>query len=1191
MATRLYLSRLAAPISPALQAGWEQNTSSPARSKLLKAKSASDSFATQASPSTAGTSGHDWFMRQFVSDVIDTGTVFATTDSVEGYILVEESGTGMNAAAQIAVYVVSEDGATLRATLKQQHALGAVASEFSTTPTNRRFPHASDDLLLDANYTTVAGDRLVIEVGFRKFSASTTFATYDFGAPSSGTDLAANQTGTTQGVPWLEFSNTIPIADPPQEIAPGIATSTPTAPGPALSNATPQPLAPGVATSTPQAFGPSFAVPPLELAPGVATSAPQAFGPSIANEVTWESDLSSPITFGPATVDPEDSSTIPAELVLTFPTPDDLEGVLFDVRLSLYVTADHPSASADASKNITRLDTIQIESPSGGEEWIEVFGAETGPFVPYGASLGEGPEEENRVRFTDEGLIVISEQEDPPYVGDYLPDGDPHDWLDPPLENRFRAIFAAVDAIGVWRVTLRWLGLGSGNTLTVQAATLTLVGVSSDTPPPTVVAPGIAASTPQVFGPALAGSPPEAAPAMDSDPIPVPVGEDFTTAWSSAEMVGTDRARMIVEVQRGRWNRGYREIEEKDAIDAIIPGEERLTPWMAWWDADEPWQGLTGVLRCEVQQSFGENGQVIATLEVDNTRLKEVAGIGGTYHLFERGYLSPDRGYTTDRGVAGGPATEWEGRLNRMTKIRVWQGYGDPQLVGDEMPEDGGTNGGWAFIGQIDDLDTDSMPDRVVITARTGQTLTDERLFGWNKSKQLDDPITFADRAEADEITLVGHAADASSSLPDALPSAVSDNGRNTWWVSSGHTTPGNTEWVEIKIPPGRYSDFILQPLFPGMEVYIGLNVTGYFEVDGEIGGADGWQTLPTGSGTVPGAHGGWDYLRKIDSASWNQMTRKLGAEFFVANEATLRIGFRNLYRPLDTIGDYAAGVTRLRARRRRTSELALTQDWIFVDDASDVVRTVLRWAGYQDTAIETTGTPLKGHATFNRGTFLIDIINAVTEKTGYNFFMAPPIDGDSWALPVFRYTSARSKPLSIQEVTEDDLLTDVAFKQTDEPLAYIIRVRGKEKASGKLLGGDSAHRIMAVYRPPWSYRLDEDGPDRLAGVLKHVIHTDPALRSVDECQVAARLIALAEALGSLHAVITTPGHYVYTLDDQIGVTDTGSSINSRLWIAERSTEFITSAEETHWTATLSGPLLDTPDIVALLAELEDYGA
>lgn len=551
---------------------------------------------------------------------------------------------------------------------------------------------------------------------------------------------------------------------------------------------------------------------------------------------------------------------------------------------------------------------------------------------------------------------------------------------------------------------------------TPTAYTVTLVPVH-------ILTPGAATSTPTAGDVVLTGEPIPPIPDEGrprTTPPPVPAA--FRAAWQSRQTIGTLKPQMVVEIRRGRWQRGTFELADvDDQVNADIPDETRAKPWLCYWEPAEDWVEVPGVGEAVISSSFDQNGLPTARVTVENTRLSEQTGSTGMqYHTIERGYLAPERGYDDpDRGLAGGTANEWQGRLSRMAQIRIWQGYGAPDRDEDgAMPTLGGNTGGWAFVGFIDDVDLTDLPDRAVVTARCGQQLTDQLLFGWNKSKQLKDPVTF-----------------------DATSKATGKR-------------------------------------------------------------------------------------------------------------------------------------------------------WVDADDFSDVVRVVLRWAGYLGWDVEDTGVTDFGHRTFGRDSFLIDVIKTVEDETGFVFFFGQAPDGESPGLPVFRREATLiADPDLLFEATEDDFLTAVDSKESTEDLRYIIRVRGKEdEDDGRPLGGDSTNRLMAVYRPPWSYQPHEGGDDRLAGEIRHGFLQRNDLKTIEACEVMARLIALREAQVSTTATVTVPGHFALALDQVIGVEDSATAINSRLWITQFESTFQTGTE-THWTSQITGALLDTADVKAIVDQIGEIVA
>ncbi len=658
----------------------------------------------------------------------------------------------------------------------------------------------------------------------------------------------------------------------------------------------------------------------------------------------------------------------------------------------------------------------------------------------------------------------------------------------------------------------------------------------------------------------------------------------FKDVWRTKSYVGARRPMMVVQVRSGNFRRAYRAWDEP-FVNATIPGETKTMPWYPIFTELGAWTDVPNVLSCDFNQDFEQNGISVATVALDNVGFAPMTGpFGDLYHAISRGFLSPARGYDPPtRPASGLSPNEWYDVLTEQRNIRIWQGYGPPQLDGGEMPQSGGANGAWVFNGLIDDVDIDSDPARLTFTARMAKTLTDGRVFGWNKSKQLLDPVVFADRLEADDIQDVGEGAAASSVLSSEYPASnvLDDDGTDrTYWYSQEHSTATVTEWVEIRIPSGRYQSVVLE-CDPGMEAYIGVFVRAFGPddpalVDGEPE-PDGFATV--GEGEVPGTYGGWPYVKKVDSTASGRTLIELGHSIVTANDSVVRVAFRNLANGSTT--DYRARVRSFRARRRERSEAAIEQEWILVDDLADVVRVALRWAGFTEWEVEDVGTSVKGKMLFNRASYLIDIIKRCTELTGFVFFVADPVDGESLGVPVFRRNAALQRGLQLTEVRGTDLLTGLRTKRSEESLPYIIRVRGKTKRTGSTLGGDTARRIMAVYRPPWT----ED--NTLGGVIKHVTHTDPALRTLLECQIGAYFIAIAGCLKAFTATAEMPGAPFIELDHQVGLMDTATGVNTRLWVVSRTTRFI-AGERTSWVTTLQGALIDNPDLIALIAEIDD---
>lgn len=482
----------------------------------------------------------------------------------------------------------------------------------------------------------------------------------------------------------------------------------------------------------------------------------------------------------------------------------------------------------------------------------------------------------------------------------------------------------------------------------------------------------------------------------------IALAKTLVARWASGAHVGPARPTMEVRVRRGYLQR-YR----RDTDDV----------WTAEWVPSTDWQTLPGINRCELEQTFDENGITTCTLEMANVAYPLVEGVAGDYHRTERGWFSPFRAYTGDGRFPGlGVApNEWDQTLATAAQVEVWQGYGDLRVR--------------TFTGLLDSVNGESRPAHLTLVARDfGQLLTDCRMFGWNIDPRLRDPVHFA----------------------------------------------------------------------------------------------------------------GTNYVRDLEASS-------------------------------DKADVDAAAEMRKR--------------WIIIPDLADAVALILNWGGLPVHTVKKVGTSLDKPTAFAASDYLIDIIRKAQDVCGYTFFMGQPRTGFDLGEPIFRRSNAATVPPPVLELRDDQLLTGLSWQRTDEPLAGIIRVRGKpasKKRGGELLGGDSGggvRRVMGVYRPPW-HRAERD-----ARLIRHVVHVEPLYETEQECLAAAQMIALQEALAATTATAVIPAHPGLQLDDIISVRDTASGLASRAWVASLQSTFEAGAKTTY-TQTLGVALLDTPDVVEVINDL-----
>lgn len=202
MATRLYLPLdTAAPVNPGF--GVWNYTSEAVRRLLARTKGSSAiTIGTRVGPWTA-TAGQKALDRQYVSDPLSAQTISGT---VAMQLMVREYATADNVNQLILlIKVVSKDGGTLRGTLLALGNYGPTL-EFISNATHRNKTGADGDTLTPVD--AQEGDRIVVEIGYCNSVAGTTpEASAKFG--ENATDLPVNETQTTNGAGWIEFSANI----------------------------------------------------------------------------------------------------------------------------------------------------------------------------------------------------------------------------------------------------------------------------------------------------------------------------------------------------------------------------------------------------------------------------------------------------------------------------------------------------------------------------------------------------------------------------------------------------------------------------------------------------------------------------------------------------------------------------------------------------------------------------------------------------------------------------------------------------------------------------------------------------------------------------------------------------------------------------------------------------------------------
>lgn len=204
MATRFYFRTVGAPsaIAPAFNASWGE-TAAGNRRTLVTGFVTPDAFNNKTTATT--TPGNTAMSRQYISFPMVAGLAFTTSTTYKCQIQGSESAANDNITGRVrCVRIFSRDGGTVRST---QIPLGNAVStaEWVTTGVRNLTFLAGNT---GANYTTAAGDRLVVELGHQDTGGASVSGDLRYGAETTATgDVGENETDTTTTLRgWFETS-------------------------------------------------------------------------------------------------------------------------------------------------------------------------------------------------------------------------------------------------------------------------------------------------------------------------------------------------------------------------------------------------------------------------------------------------------------------------------------------------------------------------------------------------------------------------------------------------------------------------------------------------------------------------------------------------------------------------------------------------------------------------------------------------------------------------------------------------------------------------------------------------------------------------------------------------------------------------------------------------------------------------
>lgn len=650
-----------------------------------------------------------------------------------------------------------------------------------------------------------------------------------------------------------------------------------------------------------------------------------------------------------------------------------------------------------------------------------------------------------------------------------------------------------------------------------------------------------------------------------------------TQRWKGRNLAGAAKHQLVVRVRKGSIVRGYQSLQmlsgPADPIPLIWKGNNN-TPWMGTFEPAGDWITVTEIESAKTTKAFSTNNGVgTLTVVADDIAFLNTEGTAGVYHEIQRGYYSPQRGYSVAGRSTPWPANSWENVLNGGYQIELWEGYGpdgDPSVIPLDSPISQTIEGTLVdscsppnpaitrtWVGLIDTCELDSHPDMITITARDfGKALTDQRMIYHNKAPECPSPVIFADRRQVLGEQDAGYDANASGYLSGWNPSGVlpSYNG-DGGWVSEEREDDQDKVWLRITLPGGAYDQFFLSTPTPGMTAWVAIYAAeGSYWNDQPV---SGW--VDNGLGSVTYTEGDDEidalFVAPIGTVAQGGQRYNLDGSLRAAEGTQLYVFFSDLntdlWNPVDgtstTTAGWVASVHRLWGYRYGTDASAPVPDatavgatskcqgWVLIDDVADIVRMVLMWAGFKEWSIENFGWSLAQPFTFGQDQYFMDVITSVMNQANWYFYMKSPTDHDlSIGVPAFRQQSAVTtvQPEMAFSVRDSDLLEAITATYDNSDLPYSFRVRGAIYDGGVTFGQDLSKRYEGTYFPPWSgldyikkspeseitaYHLEDQ---RLSGINRNYVMAQGQVISLSmnsdaECLYAAILTAVQYELAA----------------------------------------------------------------------------
>lgn len=210
MSTRLYLANDATAVyAPATQKGaWDKTTGFVTMRLAQTRTGQGDRYVNTENSATAN---FDVLVAVFVSDpILSATTIDGTFDAI---IACAESNLDADDTLHLHAWVTQGDSDTVRGTLLSDY---VDATEFAVSGTVTAFTSVTIPQQTLSSVAAQAGDRIVIEVGYRAANSHTTSRTGGFSFGGRGpNDLDGSEAaiaGTTGPAPWVQFGEDLAFA-------------------------------------------------------------------------------------------------------------------------------------------------------------------------------------------------------------------------------------------------------------------------------------------------------------------------------------------------------------------------------------------------------------------------------------------------------------------------------------------------------------------------------------------------------------------------------------------------------------------------------------------------------------------------------------------------------------------------------------------------------------------------------------------------------------------------------------------------------------------------------------------------------------------------------------------------------------------------------------------------------------------